>query len=94
MDYESRERILQIVRRIGMEYDPSLNGTEFVIKEIPCDIPGNCPLGWYYGNDVVVLPPDFKDEVVLHEIGHRHCDYYHKDTSEEYAEAFRLHFSR
>jgi len=42
----------------------------------------------------IILPADANVETLLHELGHRHGDYYYNDISEEYAENYRMKHSR
>lgn len=70
--------------------DPAFLGIPIAVQPIP---PMNgCPLGLYDPNTgAITLSPDANSThtVLLHELGHRHGDYYHNNLSEKYAEVFR-----
>lgn len=68
--------------------DPAFDALHILIEPIPC-IDG-CPLGLYYPDTAtMILPPDFTEGALFHELGHRHGHYYYSNLSELYAEDFR-----
>lgn len=72
----------------GLSSDPAFQNLHFLVESIPCF--DGCPLGLYYpDSSTIILPPDSNEAVLLHELGHRHGDYYYNDLSERYAEDFR-----
>ena len=85
MDFQEIESIMAAK---GLSGDPAFNSLHFLVEEIPCF--NGCPLGLFYPDSAtIILPPDATDSALLHELGHRHGQYYRDDLSEVYAESFR-----
>lgn len=82
------EDIFAVMVNMGLLEEPAFQNLTFVIEPIPCD--DGCALGLYDPNyGVIILPPQFLEATLIHELGHRHGHYYFGDLSEEHAEAFR-----
>ena len=85
MTYEEIDRIMDIK---GLSSDPAFDALHFLIEEIRCF--DGCPLGVLYPDTATIIhPPEGTDSASLHELGHRHGQYYHDNLSEVYAENFR-----
>jgi len=64
--------------------DPAFESTNFQIAEIPLWWGAYCP-----SENLIVISSHANEAVVLHEMGHRHADFYYSDLSEGAAESFR-----
>lgn len=90
MDFREINRIMDAK---GLSGDPAFDSLHFLIEEIPCF--DGCPLGLFYPDTAtIILPPDGTGSTLLHELGHRHGQYYHGDLSEVYAENFRKAYEK
>ncbi|GAI88503.1 unnamed protein product [marine sediment metagenome] len=70
--------------------DPAFESTEFIISEFLILTRDGLALGAYYPNKNSITIYQGADETVaLHEMGHRHADFYYSDLSEGAAESFR-----
>ncbi|MBA7466243.1 hypothetical protein ES707_01420 [subsurface metagenome] len=87
------QEIESIMAAKGLSNDPAFGSLHLLIEEIPCF--DGCPLGLFYPDTAtIILPPSATDSALLHELGHRHGQYYHDDLSEVYAENFRKAYER
>ena len=68
--------------------DPAFESTKFQIGELP-PLDGRWLGAYYPSENLIVISPKAEEAVVLHEIGHRHADFYYSDLSEGAAESFR-----
>lgn len=81
--------------KTGLSSEPAFMDTSFVLAPIPC-YDGRCPLGLYDPDTrTVILPPEFSEAALLHELGHRYDHYYSRsgNLSEDFAESFRKKYS-
>lgn len=86
------EDIFAVIQNLGLLQEPAFQQLTFVIEPIPCDNSG-CALGLYDPNrGVIILPPQFLESALIHELGHRYGHYYYNDLSEAFAEKFRRHY--
>ena len=97
MDYMAIDTIMAAK---GLATNPAFDATTIALEPILST--NSCPLGLYFpvqewsshvqrtvpGN-TIVLPPDATEGALLHELGHRHGEFYYGDLSERYAEDFR-----
>jgi len=91
MDYSE---IDSIMLSKGLYNDPAF-GDELTIIIEPMPNLNGCPLGLYYPDTAtIIIPPDATESALLHELGHRHADYYYNDLSERLAENFRKRFQK
>lgn len=81
------EHIRQLIEDLDIS-GPAFEDTRFEISELPpMDGVG---LGCYFPDEnLIVVAPYAEEAVILHEMGHRHADFYYHDLSEEAAESFR-----
>jgi len=94
VDYPSVQRILDAR---GISQDPAYEDVIVQIAPIDPDERGRVPLGLYFPRKrLIVLPPalattpnSLGEAVLLHEFGHRHGDFYYKNTSEQYAQDYQ-----
>lgn len=90
MDYDAIDTIISAK---GFADNPAFENLTIAVKPIPSF--NSCPLGLYYPDtQTIVLPPDASEGALLHELGHRHGDYYYNDLSEAYAEDFRKRYQK
>lgn len=68
--------------------DPAFEDTRFEVAEIP-PLVGLWWGAYYPSENLIVISPKADEKVVLHEMGHRHADFYYSDLSERAAESFR-----
>jgi len=81
----------QILIRHRLDREPAFDKVGIDIRPIP-DMNG-CPLGLYYpDSELIVIPPDGYESVLLHELGHRYGHYYYNDLSEPFAEDYRRRY--
>lgn len=84
MDYEDVDRVLD---EYGLASDLAFRDVFVSIAPIPKK---ENALGLYYpGSELIVVPPECEDDVLLHELGHRYGHYYHGNLTEVFAETFR-----
>lgn len=97
MDYETIDRFM---KETGLAEEPAFDDLNFLIEPINSTMNGRTILGLYYKNSArdnvgalpahtIHLPEDSDYQTLIHELGHRHGDYYHQNLSEEYAERYR-----
>ncbi|MDD5512030.1 MAG: hypothetical protein PHI12_14675 [Dehalococcoidales bacterium] len=101
MDYNSVDSFM---KQYGLDREPAFDFLHFMDESIPPQGKKRIlglyyPLGdhassgfGYLPPSTIVLPPDATVDTLLHELGHRHGDYYYDDISEEYAETWRKNF--
>lgn len=98
MRYEEIDRFMQ---ETGLAEDPAFDDLNFLIEPINATLNGRTILGLYYKSHsidhlgaipahTIHLPENADYQTLLHELGHRHGDYYHQNLSEEYAEQYRM----
>lgn len=81
------EHIQSLIKELEIN-DPAFENTRFAISELP-RMDGKW-LGCYYPDqNLIVVTPHANEAVILHEMGHRHSDFYYHDLSEKAAESFR-----
>lgn len=85
--------ISRIMSDKGLSSEPAFQYVTFVLEPISCN--NGCPLGLYDADDqTIILPTDFTEGALLHELGHRYEHYYHgRNLSEDFAESFRNAYS-
>ena len=97
MEYGNVDRFM---KDTGLAQDPAFDYLHFLNEPIRATLGDLRILGLYYpeaGKDAygylppstIHLPPDASISTLLHELGHRHGDYYYNDISEKYAEDWR-----
>jgi len=80
------ERIHALIKDLEID-DPAFESTKFEIAGI---LLLKRWWGAYYPSENLIAISPYADEaVVLHEMGHRHADFYYSDLSEGAAESFR-----
>ena len=92
MRYEDISNTLQ---RKGLSREPAFQNVRYVLEDISCR-EGSCPLGLYDPeHGTIILPPNFLEGALLHELGHRYEDYYYggDNLSEVFAEDYRKKYS-
>lgn len=81
------QHIHDLIRDLEID-DPAFEDTKFAIDELPSM--NGAWLGAYFPSEnLIVISPEAKEGVILHEMGHRHSDFYYHDLSEKAAESFR-----
>jgi hypothetical protein len=87
MDFVEIDRI---INDHGFASEPAFTDVYISVHEIP---PEMNAIGLYYpDSEVIVIPPDGLESVLLHELGHRYGHFYFEDLTEQYAEAFRRRY--
>ncbi len=88
--------IYSVMASKGLTDEPAFKNVKFSLEPIQC-YSGRCPFGLYDPNtSTVILPPNFSDAALLHELGHRYEHYQSGQgmyLDEDYAEAFRERFA-
>jgi hypothetical protein len=85
MNYQDVNRV---INQMGMDNEPAFYDVGIAIRPFTKNEPG--VLGLYYpGAETIVVPPEGKDSVLQHELGHRHGHFHYNDLTEQYAEKFR-----
>jgi len=79
--------IKQLIHELEID-DPAFENTKFAIDELPA-MNGRWLGAYFPSENLIVVSPEAKEGVVLHEMGHRHSDFYYHDLSEQSAESFR-----
>jgi len=95
MEYPAIDRFM---RETGLARDPAFDVLHFLSEPIRekrilgLYYPEGSPEGdgaGYLPPSTIILPPDSTEGTLLHELGHRHGDFYFGDMSEKYAENYR-----
>lgn len=87
MDFAEIDRV---INAHGFASDPAFTDVYISVHDIPLEMNA---IGLYYpDSEVIVIPPDGLESVLLHELGHRYGHYYFNDLTEQYAEAFRKRY--
>ena len=82
------QHIKQLLTDLELDSEPAFEDTKYVIVEPPSL--GDRTLGCYFPREnLIAISPTAEERVVLHELGHRHSDFYYHDLSEKAAESFR-----
>ena len=88
MEFSDVDRVLEMT---GLSSEPAFRDVWVAIRPINQQNENERgAIGLYYpGHGLIVMPPDGKDEVLVHELGHRYGHYHYNDLSEQFAERFR-----
>ena len=82
------QHIRQLLTDLELDSEPAFEGTKYAVVEPP-SLDGKT-LGCYFPSEnLIVISPNTEEAVVLHELGHRHSDFYYHDLSEKAAESYR-----
>jgi len=80
--------IRELLNDLELDDEPAFKDTKFAVCEPP-SVDGKT-LGCYFPSEnIIAISPKTEEGVVLHELGHRHSDFYYHDLSEKAAESYR-----
>lgn len=80
--------IQQLLTDLELDSEPAFQNTKYAIIEPP-SVNGRTMGCYFPSENIIVISPVAEEGVLLHELGHRHSDFYYHNLSEKAAESFR-----
>jgi len=82
------QHIRQLLTDLKLDSEQAFENTKYAVVQPPSL--NGITMGCYFpSKNLIVISPVAEEAVVLHELGHRHSDFYYHDLSEKAAESFR-----